>query len=180
MNKGILYKTRCYLSGAMEYSNGQGWRNHVKDTLKGTGIIFFDPYDKPFITSVPEDEKVRRELSVSRESGDFNHLNGYMREVRSDDLRLCDIADFAIVSVSPAIPSWGTAEELTTLNRMKKPIFLCVEGGKKKCPLWIFGMLKESYIYNDLDEVITMINKINDREVATDSSKWRLLKPELR
>ena len=183
MNKGLLRKTRCYLSGHMEYANGQPWREKVKDELSDTGIIFLDPYHKPFATSLPEDDEIREDLKVRRSRGtpeDYKYLGEYMRHVRSDDLRLCDIADFAIVHIIPEVASWGTAEELTTLNRMKKPIFLSVHGGKNKCPLWIFGMLKHSYIYNNVDEVIEMITKINNKQVEIDSSKWRLLNQEIR
>lgn len=183
MSQGILYRTRCYLSGHMEYAEGRGWRNIVKSDLSDTNIIFLDPYHKPFVTSLPEDEDTRKDLMLRRDSGteaDFEYLNDYFREVRSDDLRLCDIADFAIVHIIPNVASWGTAEELTTLNRMKKPIFLSVEGGKSKCPLWILGMLKHSYIYNNVDEIITTLRRINNQEIKIDSKRWRLLNPAIR
>ncbi len=183
MNKGLLYKTRCYLSGHMEYADGRRWREDVKTNLADLNIIFLDPYHKPFATSLPEDEAVRKQLALEKEKGteeSFEYLNKYMRHIRSDDLRLCDMADFAIVHIIPQIASWGTAEELTTLNRMKKPVFLSVDGGKKKCPLWIFGMLKHNYIYNSLEEVENMIKKIDNEEIKIDSTRWRLLNQEIR
>lgn len=183
MSQGVLYRTRCYLSGHMEYADGRGWREDVKTQLADTKIIFLDPYHKPFATSFPEDEGTRKGLASRRESGtieDYEFLNEYFREVRSDDLRLCDIADFAIVHIIPSIASWGTAEELTTLNRMKKPIFVSIEGGKNKCPLWILGMLNHKYIYNNVGEVISMLRRIDNREINIDSKRWRLLNPEIR
>lgn len=167
----------------MEYADGRAWRNDVKSALSDLSIVFLDPYHKPFATSAPEDEESRKILGVRKERGtkeDYEYLNAYMRQVRSDDLRLCDIADFAIVHIVPHVASWGTAEELTTLNRMKKPIFLSVEGGKNKCPLWIFGMLKHSYIYNNVDEVIEMLRRIHTQQITIDSTKWRLLNQEMR
>lgn len=180
MDKNILYRTKCYLSGHMEYANGRAWREEVKENLKNLGITFLDPYYKPFYTSLPEDENTRKMLMERKEAGDYEFLNQYMRHVRSDDLRLCDIADFSIVHIIPQIASWGTAEELTTLNRAKKPIFLSVEGGKAKCPLWIFGMLNHKYIYNSIEEVMDMVRRIDNNQVKIDSTKWRLLKPEIR
>lgn len=164
----------------MEYADGRGWRDYVKKELASTEIVFLDPYHKPFSTSLPEDDAARSRLKEAREKGDFAFLNTYMKQVRSDDLRLCDIGDFTITHITPEIASWGTAEELTTFNRMKKPIFLSVEGGKKKCPLWIFGMIPHNYIYNSVDEVITMLKKIDNREILIDSTRWRLLHPEIR
>jgi hypothetical protein len=63
---------------------------------------------------------------------------------------------------------------------MKKPIFLSVEGGKKKCPLWILGMIPHKYIYNSVEEIVDMIRKIDGEKVKVDSDRWRLLKPEYR
>ncbi len=183
MTQGILTRTRSYLSGHMEFADGRAWREDVKRELADTGIIFLDPYHKPFANSLPEDDASRKMLQLRKESGtpeDFDFLNTYFRQVRSDDLRLCDIADFAIVHIIPHIASWGTAEELTTLNRMKKPIFLSVEGGRTKCPLWILGMLKHNYIYNNVDEVIAMLRRIHKQEIKIDSTRWRLLNPEIR
>ena len=113
--EGILTKTRCYLSGPMEYADGRGWRNKVKENLKPLGVVFFDPYEKPFATSLPEDEDTRKSLQARKDSGteeDFDFLASYMRQVRSDDLRLCDIADFAIVHIIPAVASWALRKSL--------------------------------------------------------------------
>ncbi len=183
MSQNILHRTRCYLSGHMEYADGRDWRDKVKSELSTSGIIFLDPYHKPFATSHPEDEDTRKMLAERRARGtkaDFDFLNSYFKPVRSDDLRMCDISDFCMAHISPAIASWGTAEELVTTNRMKKPIFLAVEGGKKKCPLWIFGMIPHKYIYNSVDEMIEMVRNIDIGRVAIDSDRWRLLNKEIR
>ena len=43
-----------------------------------------------------------------------------------------DIADFIIAHLVPDVASWGSAEEIVTAVRMKKPIFVSMEGGKDK------------------------------------------------
>ena len=58
-----------------------------------------------------------------------------MREIRIFDLNLVDRSDFIIAHIIPNVASWGSAEELVTAVRMKKPTFISVEGGKKECPL---------------------------------------------
>ena len=57
-----------------------------------------------------------------------------MRTVRTYDLNLVDRSDFIIAHIIPAVASWGSAEELVTAIRMKKPVFISMEGGKKKNP----------------------------------------------
>lgn len=177
---GILNKLRCYLIGSMEFSNGQPWRNYTKEQLQDTGIIFFDPYHKPFLNSQEEDDEARKMYKDWISEGKYDQVSEFVKRLRADDLRLCDISDFFIVQINPLVPSWGSAEELTTINRAKKPIFMYVEGGKKKCPLWIFGMIPHKYIYDSLDDVINVIKKINSGEKQIDSDRWHILKPEYR
>ena len=53
-------------------------------------------------------------------------LSERMTQVRSYDLNLVDRSDFIIAHLLPDVASWGSAEELVTAVRMKKPVlFLC-------------------------------------------------------
>lgn len=166
--------------GAMNYFDGQDWREQVKKSLNPRGITVFDPYHKPFLNEIKEDNEARQSLSESMENGDYDSVHLRMKQVRSDDLRLCDISDFGIVQIIPKIPTWGTPEELSWFVRCKKPLFLFVEGGKKKTPLWIMGMLPHKYIYDSLEDALSMILKIDSGEVPIDSTRWRLLRKEYR
>jgi|SRR5579862_2751499 len=176
----LLRGTRLYTIGAMEYQDGQGWRNDVKSTLEPLGITVFDPYHKPFVNEIKEDEEARISLKEGMETGNYDSVAQRMKAVRSDDLRLVDLSDFFIVYINPKIPSWGSAEEIYWANRLKKPIFLFVEGGKSKTPLWIMGTLPHKYIYNNLTEVLETIKKVDSGKKVIDSDRWRLLKPEFR
>jgi hypothetical protein len=51
---------------------------------------------------------------------------------------------------------------------------------KKKTPLWILGLLKESHIYNSIEEIVTKIEEINSGTQTLNSKKWKLLNQELR
>ena len=175
-----LWGTRVYTVGAMQYADGQNWRAKVKDELNSLGITIFDPYHKPFINEITEDEDARNKLSEWMENEEYDKVTERMKQVRSDDLRLCDVSDFAIVQVIPKVASWGSAEELVTFVRMKKPIFMFVVGGKKNAPLWCLGQIPHKYIYDSVDEVIDTIKKIDNGEIKIDSNRWRLLKKEYR
>lgn len=178
----LLRDTRCYLIGHMQYCNGRGWRDTIKETFKDTGIKFYDPYHKPFIHDIPEDENAREQMLHWMETEQFDLVSQRMKQVRCYDLRLCDICDWFIAVIKPSIASWGSAEEITTIIREKKPLFLVIDDpkGKKACPLWLLGVLPHKYIYSTLNEAIQTIRAIDDGIIRMSSDRWKLLIPDLR
>ena len=114
----------------------------------------------------------------------FVDLYSQNKELRAEiDLAIADIidrSDFIIAHLLPDVASWGSAEELVTAVRMKKPIFISMEGGKKKTPLWMMGMLPHHYIYDSIEEVVNMVKQIDNGDKKIDSDRWRLLREELR
>ncbi len=180
MNTNVLENTRTYLVGHMQYASGRDWREDVTEELSPLNVRIFNPYDKPFVKDVDEDEDTRLSIAHCMEHGYFNDVAERMRLIRSYDLNLVDRSDFIIAHLLPEVASWGSAEEIVTAVRMKKPIFVSMEGGKRKTPLWMMGMLPHHYIYDSIEEVVDMIKKINDGSKKIDSDRWRLLKKELR
>ena len=179
--RGLLWRTRCYLIGHMENINGEGWRVEAKKSLEEMGVICFDPYDKPFMQTVPEDDEVRKNMKIAMDNGAYGSVHSHFKVVRNDDLRLTDEANFLICHMEdPRIASWGTAEEIYTANRAKKPIFVSVKGGIKNAPVWLMGALQPQYFYNSLDELLNMLHLINDEKVRIDSDRWKLLRHEYR
>lgn len=176
----VLAGTRTYLAGFMEYGDGRGWRDALTPVLQAMGVTVFDPYHKPFINEIKEDEEARRLLKEWMATGQYDKVAERMKAVRNDDLRLVDISDFLIIYVKPSIPTWGTPEELFWANREKKPIFLIMEGGKALCPLWLMGTLPHKYIYNNADEVVEMLKNIDSGAKELDNGRWRLLQPQYR
>jgi len=175
-----LNKTRTYLVGHMQYADGRDWREYVESQLEPLGIRIFNPYKKPFVKDVDEDEKTRIKIEQSMSYEHYSDVANRMKRIRSYDLNLVDRSDFIIAHLLPDVASWGSAEEIVTAVRMKKPIFISMEGGKTKTPLWMMGMLPHHYIYNNIEDVVTMIKKIDDGGKEIDSDRWRLLKQELR
>lgn len=177
---GILEKTKCYTIGHMQYISGEGWREHLKKELNSIGVDVWTPYDKPMLCNFPENDETRKQLSKDMENGNYDLVEECMRRIRGQDLRLCDLADFSVAHLYPEIASWGSGEELTTMTRQKKPLFISIEGGKKKCPLWILGMIPHKYIYDSVDDIIEMIFNINSGKVPIDSNRWKLLQMRYR
>lgn len=179
---GLLRDTRCYLIGHMQYASGRGWREILKQTFKKSGIKFYDPYHKPFIHDIPEDETSRADMLHWMETEQYDLVASRMKNVRGYDLRLCDICDWFVAVIKPNIASWGSAEEITTVIREKKPLFLIIDDplGKKATPLWLMGIMPHKYIYNTLEEAIQTIKYIDCGVVKMSSDRWKLLNPELR
>ena len=178
--ENILDKTRTYLVGHMQYANGRDWREYAEGELEPMGIRIFNPYKKPFVKDVAEDENVRGKVSADMENGHFSDVAKRMKEIRSYDLNLVDRSDFIVAHLLPDVASWGSAEEIVTAVRMKKPVFISMEGGKTKTPLWMMGMLPHKYIYDSIEDVVGILKKINSGEKDIDSDRWRLLRKELR
>ena len=176
----ILYKTKTYLVGHMQYLSGRDWREEVTKKLTPLSITCFDPYKKPFIKDVAEDEASRQDMETWMKTKQYDRVTDKMKTVRAYDLNLVDRSDFIIAHLVPDVASWGSAEEIVTAVRMKKPIFISMEGGKAKTPLWMLGMLPHKYIYNSLDEVIEMLYAIDNEDKPIDSDRWRLLRKEYR
>lgn len=180
MSENVLYRTKAYLVGAMQYINGEDWRNEVSKELTRRNITVFNPYHKPFIKDVQEGDIVRSSLNKLQQDEKYDEIQITVKDIRAFDLNLVDRSDFIIAHIIPEVPTIGTVEEIVTAVRMKKPIFMTVEGGKRKCPLWYFGMFPHRYIYNSLNEMMDMICKIDDGIQEIDSDRWRLLKKEFR
>jgi len=164
----------------MQYADGSSWREGITPALKKMGITVFDPYKKPFIKDVQEAEHAKEELLKAQKAKNFEFLQSKMKEIRAFDLNLVDRSDFIIAHIEPKVASWGSAEELVTAVRMKKPIFLSIAGGKDSCPLWIFGMMPHKYIYSSPQEIVGVLQDIDSGEKEIDSDRWRLLRKEYR
>ena len=164
----------------MQYLNGRNWREEIASELKNIHITCFDPYKKPFIKDVEEDEISRREMEVWMQTKQYDRVTERMKVVRAYDLNLVDRSDFIIAHLVPHVASWGSAEEIVTAVRMKKPIFVSMEGGKAKTPLWMLGMLPHKYIYNSIEEIVNMLHAINNGNKPIDYDRWRLLQKKFR
>ena len=178
--KNILKKTKTYLVGSIQYENGEAWRNKVSECLKNIGVMVFNPYHKPFLKDMEEGDFIRQRLLDLMDRENYNEVEKRMREIRSYDLNLVDRSDFIIAYINPKVPTFGSMEELVTAVKMKKPTFISIEGTKKCCPLWLLGMFPHKYIYNNIDEMLDMILKIDAGKKEIDSNRWRLLKEEYR
>jgi hypothetical protein len=72
----------------MQYKSGRDWRGYVTEELNPLGVTVFDPYHKPFVEDVDEDEPARVEMLQMMEDGKYDELTRRMKKVRNYDLNL--------------------------------------------------------------------------------------------
>ena len=180
MGSNLLYRTKTYLVGSMQYKNGESWREKLTSELEKMSVIVFNPYHKPFLKDIQESDVVRVEIADLMEHEKYEQVQERMKEIRAYDLNLVDRSDFIVAYIDPTVPTFGSVEELVTAVRMKKPTFIVIEGGKKKTPYWLLGMFPHKYFYNTMEEVSDMLKKIDVGDKEIDSDRWRLLRKEYR
>lgn len=176
----VLNKTKTYLIGFMEYGDGRGWREEMTPFLRAMGVTVFDPYKKPFTNAPEEDEHTHKRMEALMEQGEYDEVAAHFKQVRAFDLSMVDRSDFIVCYLNPDVPTYGTVEELVTAVRMRRPVFVSVEGGKKKTPKWLLGMMPHKYIYDSLDEIKDVLTRIDTGEKEIDSDRWRLFKESYR
>ena len=90
------------------------------------------------------------------------------------------MSDFIICKIDPEIPTYGTIDELVMAEALNRPVFMCVEGGKRNAPLWVYSLVPHKYMYDSLDEVINTIKGIDKGKIPIDSKRWKLFREEYR
>jgi len=133
----ILEKTRCYLSGPMDFVGSRviekylGWRAILSPILKAFSIRVLDPWNKPAIRGhvnygqegvLPNKEQYEADFWTSgatrvRFERDF-------WETVHIDLRMTDLSDFVVAFVPTNIYSVGTVHEIIVARQQQKPVLM--------------------------------------------------------
>ena len=175
--KNLLYKTKCYLAGNLEYENWDSaisWRESVKKDLASMGIIALSPLDKVFKNFEKEELSLHDELKKNLAQGDLLTVHKRMKSIRRRDLGLIDFSNFTICVFNAGKPTVGTVEELSLNQRSNKPTFIVVPQGFSSIPLWLCGMFKPECFYNSLNDVLSHLRKVNSGEIPVTEENWRL------
>lgn len=181
MKTGKLDGALAYLSGAMEYvaDHGIDWRREFIElsTKAGLKIDYIDPTNKPGPAEHQIGEnKVHQEML--QKTGRFAELKEYVEDFRHLDLRYTDLSDFLIVSISPGVPQWGTANEVFQTEHDRKPMFFICPGGMHQFPRWLFGPADLDMIFESSEQVIERLVKLDRGELPL-SKKWVLIRKEI-
>ncbi len=178
MRSNRLFYNRVYLPGAIDCAEdfGVGWRRMVQEKLNDLDLIFLDPTDKPMLAECACEDLENHYLRAQmREAGDYDALCKNMRLIRSLDLRFCDLSDFAIVYLDKEVPSVGTHEEITTLNRRKVPVLIHMKQGKKNLADWYSGVVPHQHIFDSWEELFAYVRHVAYTDTPETFNRWRFL-----
>jgi hypothetical protein len=181
-DKSVLDDTVCYLSGAIDEAedHGIGFRQRIisiaKDTY-GLKIKFLDPTHKLQGLS-NEGKNEQDKIKMYKENARWKDLTVFMKKIVRSDLRQVDLCDFLIAKIDKSIHMCGTYNEIVCADIEKKPILTIIEGGKKCAPSWLFGILDHELMFNNEEECVKYLDKINRGVVELDD-KWVLFRKQL-
>lgn len=177
----ILRDTKAYLAGNLEnITNGKAvsWRNWFTKQVKPMGIKCISPLEKVFINFRQEDAHFKSMMKDLMRIGRYEQVHEHMKSVIRRDLAIVDKSDFLVVSLEPDIPTFGTLDEIFSGLSHRKPIFMCVRGGIQNTPLWLMGRVPPNFIFNNLEEIIQVLKKIDDGTIPLDEKYWRIFTEE--
>ncbi|MFZ4764999.1 MAG: hypothetical protein ACOYMN_08590 [Roseimicrobium sp.] len=135
--ENILEKTRCYLSGPMDYVGSRviekylGWRAILAPILKCFAIRVLDPWNKPIIRG--HDNYGQEGVIPNKEQYEADFWTNAATRVRFErdfwetvhiDLRMTDLSDFVVAFVPTNIYSVGTVHEVIVARLQCKPVLM--------------------------------------------------------
>lgn len=172
---GLLKNTRYYLCGNLENtSDAFEWREFVTKELDKLGTKCFDPNLEHFINQPTEADNMREVLREKRVSQEWDFIHSYMKSVVSRDLRYVDLSTFLICNIEPDLPTYGTTWELCIAHQQRKPVLFHIHD-KRRFPLWLSGLYKMDFVYEDWGSLINYIYKIDSQEIYADPKYWKIL-----
>lgn len=164
-----LNNKHCYLSGAIQYSDGENWRIQQKIILKKDfGLDVFDPFDDPKQQWIPT-------LKEAQENKDYKKIAEISHSFVRKDLGLVDKSDFIIAYLQDKVPTTGTVHEIINSNNAKKPTLLvtnCDDIGK--IPFWYFGFIPIEFMFAGWDNLFAYLHEVNNG-LHKDNKKWDLI-----
>lgn len=173
MNK--LKNSTCYLIGPMDdvADRGKIWRDLITPPLLAYNIEVLNPVLKPPDAGVDENPDTYAEIKRLKETGQYHLIREKYSDIRSFDLRCCDRADFGIAYINMDVHMCGSYEEITTMNRSKKPVLVFAKNGRNRIPNWIYWMLPYQHLFDDMKSLLDYL-AIIDRDGKDETKRWKL------
>jgi hypothetical protein len=167
---GVLEGKRCYISGPIEFDNGDDWRTPIKKFLReDLKLIVSDPLEDSKQSAQPE-------LLAARARKDYEAMSAIAKIFVERDLGLIDRMDFIISYVPHKVPTIGTIHEIVVANNAKKAVLLLCPQGKEMAGLWFFGALPHHrYIFGNWGDLTNYLLEV-DMGKHMEDRRWRFLK----
>lgn len=159
---GQLLNTTAYLAGPIDRCPNLGveWRKWITEQLyEKYQIISYNPMDKPVkIAGEMEGRELRKQWKIEKQ---FHLLADFIKLIRRVDLRMTDKSDFGIFYIDIDIHMCGSYEELSWMNRCKKPCLVMCKQGVGQIPDWLFGTIPYQHMFSSWDDMFLYLDKIN-------------------
>lgn len=180
---GLLNRAKCYMACQLQFGDFDKVRNeheYFRNRVEPMGVVVLSPLEKIFTSFDRESKDMHEHLKEELAVGNFNYVRSQMQIIRNRDLAACDLSTFIVAKLNPKVVSYGIVDEIITSRRNGRPVFLVIEGKYKNCPLWLCSYFKSDWVYNDYDEVIDKLIKIDKGEESINSKNWKILEEQYR
>ena len=174
-----LKNMSCYLAGPIDRcpDAGSTWREAITPVLQKMGVVVFNPLKKPIDLGM-EDTANREERRAQKQLGNYDMVSKMMKPIRMVDLRMVDLSHFIIVHLNLDLSPTGTYEELFWANRMKRPIILHCEQGKRFVPDWLFGCFPHEMMFGEWSEVRKYLSDVHTGVDTRHFKRWMFFDSE--
>jgi len=178
--KNLLNEAIVYLAGPIECVKdfGVGWRDDFIMKSDHLNLDIINPCNKPSNCTAEVGRSGERTVDRLRRQRKWSELQRFVKGFRREDLRFTDLADFLILYINPSIHMCGSYDEAFNAERQKKPLFAICEGGIEKLPTWLFGVFSTNEVFDNVDQCIAHLEKLNDGRIELDD-RWVLIRKYL-
>ena len=163
-----LKNTKFYLSGPIEFAEGENWRDKIIENLKKLfKINVFDPFSDP-------KQQWVNQIKTYKQEKDYKKLAEIAKQFVRKDLSMVDRCDALIAYLPHKVPTVGTHHEIINANNMKKPVILVCPQGKENLPIWYYGCLNHETFFNNWDEVYDYLEAVNTGKLM-EKNRWNVV-----
>ena len=157
---------KAYLSGPIQFCNGENWRDIPRKVLvEEFGIDLFDPYADPKQQWVPI-------LKQAQADQDLDTIIQVCKAFVRKDLCAVDRADMLIAYLPMKVPTTGTVHEIINSNNAKKPTLLVTNSTTiTDIPLWYFGFIPPTCMFAGWDSLFEYLREVNRGEHRA-NNRW--------
>jgi len=172
---GKLDNAISYMIGPIDYAHdkGIGFRQEIKELTNDAGLLirWLDPTDKLEGLGLDVGDE-QDSIDQMKRDGDWVGLQRMMKHIVHVDLWCVDRGDFNVGYIDKDIHMCGSYHEIIMSTVLRKPTLVVIEGGRTKCPSWIFGICKPEYMFDDIPSMVSYLKGVND---GTLENEWLVL-----
>ena len=159
-----LKNKKVYLSGPIEFDEGN-WREPVIEKLQSHfGMSVYDPFSDP-------KQQWKEKIHEAKKNKDYSYMRDLAKKFVLKDLTQVNRSDVLIAYLPYKVPTIGTHTEIIKSLDNNTPTILICPQGKENLPVWYFGMADLDMMFGSWNEVFSYLSDV-DKGVFSDNEKW--------